>query len=164
MAGHFAMWPPPWERNTLLRRALAVYWLVAMIPVGLLAILVAAPAAMFSKLTDGVLQQAELAKMSVARSSSLLTAAVGRGTGTISHPYQMPTRCSKRFDVSVSRCPKGFRRRMPTIGAGPRGWMNFVESHIVCARRMANYALQRSHSRVTPRAEGTHGARHAARR
>ncbi len=51
MAGHFAMWPPPWERNSPLRRGLSFVWLVAMIPLGILAVLVAAPVAAFSKLT-----------------------------------------------------------------------------------------------------------------
>jgi hypothetical protein len=51
MAGHFAMWPPPWERNSPLRRAASFAWLIAMIPVGIFAVLVVAPVTILSKLT-----------------------------------------------------------------------------------------------------------------
>lgn len=51
MAGHFTIWPPPWERNSTPRRVASFGWLLVMAPVFLLVMLVAIPMSIVSRLT-----------------------------------------------------------------------------------------------------------------
>jgi hypothetical protein len=51
MSRHLALWPPPWERNSGLRRAMAYPWLLVAVPVAALAIVLVVPVASLSKLT-----------------------------------------------------------------------------------------------------------------